>query len=70
MEVRDKINLRSVITSIKMIRKKDISRRNIVYRIPEKEKMIVEKIMAKLKQGFTLNAYDKEASKKRHQIFY
>ena len=70
MEVRNKINLRSVITSIKMMRMKDILSGKIVYRIPEKEKMKVEKILTKLKQGFTLNAYEKEDSseKKNHAI--
>ena len=65
MEVRDKINLGSVITSIKMMRMKDMLSGKIVYRIPEKEKMKVEKILTKLKQGFTLNAYEKEDSSEK-----
>ena len=62
MEEKVKIDLRSVLTKITMIREKDELSGKTLYRLPEKEKIKVEQMLTKLKQGFRLNAYEKEIS--------
>ena len=62
MEEKVKIDLRSVLTKITMIREKDELSGKTLYRLPEKEKIKVEQMLTKLKQGFKLNAYEKQIS--------
>ena len=60
MKEKAKIDLRSVITKVTMIREKDLNSGKTLYRLPEKEKLKVESILKQLKEGFKLNAYEKD----------
>ena len=60
MSQKDKIDLASVITKVTMIREVAPKTGKILYRLPEKEKLKVESKLSKLKEGYTLNAYEKE----------
>eukprot|EP00092_Neocalanus_flemingeri_P072035 GFUD01088588.1.p1 GENE.GFUD01088588.1~~GFUD01088588.1.p1 ORF type:complete len:398 (+),score=109.31 GFUD01088588.1:215-1408(+) len=60
MEERAKIDLRSVIAKVTMIREKESRSGKTLYRLPEKEKLKIENILKQLKEGFKLNAYEKE----------
>ena len=60
MSQKDKIYLASVITKVTMIREVTPETGKILYRLPEKEKLKVESRLSKLKEGYTLNAYEKE----------
>ena len=60
MSQKDKMDLASVITKVTMIREVAPKTGKVLYRLPEKEKLKVESRLSKLKEGYTLNAYEKE----------
>ena len=60
MSQKDKIDLASAITKVTTIREVALKTEKVLYRLPEKEKIKVESKLSKLKEGYTLNAYEKE----------
>ena len=60
MSQKCKIPLATVLTRIMMVREVAPEKTNIIHRLPQQEKMKIETLLKKLKDGYKLNAYEKE----------
>ena len=60
LQTFDRIPLESIISRVVILRQKDQNNGLVTFKLPEKERIKVENVLAKIKNGYKINLYENE----------